>query len=99
MEIVLAESLGFCMGVKRVVDMAYRAQSSNAPVRPHRVRRDDRRGRGQPAACQVTSPTGVDRGLPFPVEDIARANVERFFGGAHPAWSITVGSSPQSDSN
>ncbi|HKQ78449.1 MAG TPA: 4-hydroxy-3-methylbut-2-enyl diphosphate reductase [Blastocatellia bacterium] len=25
MEIVLAESLGFCMGVKRVVDMAYRA--------------------------------------------------------------------------
>jgi tRNA (adenine57-N1/adenine58-N1)-methyltransferase len=24
--------------------------------------------------------------------DIARANVERFFGGAHPAWSITVGS-------
>src|SRR5262245_62968269 len=25
MEIVLAESLGFCMGVKRAVDMAYRA--------------------------------------------------------------------------
>src|SRR5262245_43342396 len=25
MEIILAESLGFCMGVKRVVDMAYRA--------------------------------------------------------------------------
>jgi tRNA (adenine57-N1/adenine58-N1)-methyltransferase catalytic subunit len=24
--------------------------------------------------------------------DIARANVERFFGGPHPAWSITVGS-------
>ena len=24
--------------------------------------------------------------------DIARGNVERFFGGAHPAWSITVGS-------
>jgi 4-hydroxy-3-methylbut-2-enyl diphosphate reductase len=27
MEILLAENLGFCMGVKRVVDMAYRAQS------------------------------------------------------------------------
>ena len=25
MEIVLAESLGFCMGVKRAVDLAYRA--------------------------------------------------------------------------
>ncbi|MFM8395536.1 MAG: 4-hydroxy-3-methylbut-2-enyl diphosphate reductase, partial [Acidobacteriota bacterium] len=25
MEIVLADSLGFCMGVKRAVDMAYRA--------------------------------------------------------------------------
>ena len=25
MEIVLAESLGFCMGVKRAVDMAYKA--------------------------------------------------------------------------
>jgi tRNA (adenine57-N1/adenine58-N1)-methyltransferase len=24
--------------------------------------------------------------------DIARANVERFFGGPHPAWSITIGS-------
>jgi tRNA (adenine57-N1/adenine58-N1)-methyltransferase len=24
--------------------------------------------------------------------DIARSNVERFFGGPHPAWSITVGS-------
>lgn len=24
--------------------------------------------------------------------DIARANVERFFGGPHPAWAITVGS-------
>jgi tRNA (adenine57-N1/adenine58-N1)-methyltransferase len=24
--------------------------------------------------------------------DIARANVERFFGGPHPAWTITVGS-------
>ena len=24
--------------------------------------------------------------------DIARANVQRFFGGPHPAWSITVGS-------
>ena len=24
--------------------------------------------------------------------DIARANVDRFFGGPHPAWSITVGS-------
>jgi tRNA (adenine57-N1/adenine58-N1)-methyltransferase len=24
--------------------------------------------------------------------DVARANVERFFGGPHPAWSITVGS-------
>ncbi len=24
--------------------------------------------------------------------DIARANVERFFGGAHPAWSISIGS-------
>jgi tRNA (adenine57-N1/adenine58-N1)-methyltransferase len=24
--------------------------------------------------------------------EIARANVERFFGGPHPAWSITVGS-------
>jgi tRNA (adenine57-N1/adenine58-N1)-methyltransferase catalytic subunit len=23
--------------------------------------------------------------------DIARANVEQFFGGAHPAWSVTVG--------
>ena len=29
MEIVLAESLGFCMGVKRVVDMAYRALEKN----------------------------------------------------------------------
>ncbi|MDX2042106.1 MAG: 4-hydroxy-3-methylbut-2-enyl diphosphate reductase [Acidobacteriota bacterium] len=34
MEIVLAESLGFCMGVKRVVDMAYRAldKASGLPV-------------------------------------------------------------------
>jgi 4-hydroxy-3-methylbut-2-enyl diphosphate reductase len=34
MEIVLAESLGFCMGVKRVVDMAYRAleKSDGGPV-------------------------------------------------------------------
>lgn len=34
MEIVLAESLGFCMGVKRVVDMAYRAldKSNGLPV-------------------------------------------------------------------
>lgn len=34
MEIVLAESLGFCMGVKRVVDMAYRAldNANNLPV-------------------------------------------------------------------
>jgi 4-hydroxy-3-methylbut-2-enyl diphosphate reductase len=34
MEIVLAESLGFCMGVKRVVDMAYRAldKSGGLPV-------------------------------------------------------------------
>jgi tRNA (adenine57-N1/adenine58-N1)-methyltransferase len=24
--------------------------------------------------------------------EVARANVERFFGGPHPAWSITVGS-------
>jgi (E)-4-hydroxy-3-methyl-but-2-enyl pyrophosphate reductase len=34
MEIVLAESLGFCMGVKRAVDMAYRAleKSEGAPV-------------------------------------------------------------------
>lgn len=34
MEIVLAESLGFCMGVKRVVDMAYRAldKSNELPV-------------------------------------------------------------------
>jgi 4-hydroxy-3-methylbut-2-enyl diphosphate reductase len=29
MEIVLAESLGFCMGVKRAVDMAYRALEKN----------------------------------------------------------------------
>ncbi|MFZ4626695.1 MAG: 4-hydroxy-3-methylbut-2-enyl diphosphate reductase [Blastocatellia bacterium] len=29
MEIVLAESLGFCMGVKRAVDMAYRAIEKN----------------------------------------------------------------------
>ncbi len=29
MEIMLAESLGFCMGVKRVVDMAYRAQAKS----------------------------------------------------------------------
>lgn len=29
MEIVLAESLGFCMGVKRAVDMAYRALERN----------------------------------------------------------------------
>ncbi|HWQ35742.1 MAG TPA: 4-hydroxy-3-methylbut-2-enyl diphosphate reductase [Blastocatellia bacterium] len=29
MEILLAESLGFCMGVKRAVDMAYRAQSKS----------------------------------------------------------------------
>ncbi len=29
MEIVLAESLGFCMGVKRAVDMAYRALDNN----------------------------------------------------------------------
>lgn len=33
MEIVLAESLGFCMGVKRAVDMAYRAQEK-APGLP-----------------------------------------------------------------
>lgn len=34
MEIVLAESLGFCMGVKRVVDMAYRAldKANGLPV-------------------------------------------------------------------
>lgn len=34
MEIVLAESLGFCMGVKRVVDMAYKAlgKSNDLPV-------------------------------------------------------------------
>jgi small subunit ribosomal protein S1 len=34
MEIVLAESLGFCMGVKRVVDMAYRAldKANSLPV-------------------------------------------------------------------
>lgn len=34
MEIVLAESLGFCMGVKRAVDMAYRAleKSNGLPV-------------------------------------------------------------------
>lgn len=34
MEILLAESLGFCMGVKRAVDMAYRAQgkSGGQPV-------------------------------------------------------------------
>jgi len=34
MEIVLAESLGFCMGVKRAVDMAYRAleKSETEPV-------------------------------------------------------------------
>ncbi len=34
MEIVLAESLGFCMGVKRAVDMAYRARekAGGAPV-------------------------------------------------------------------
>jgi 4-hydroxy-3-methylbut-2-enyl diphosphate reductase len=34
MEIVLAESLGFCMGVKRAVDMAYRAieKSDGQPV-------------------------------------------------------------------
>jgi len=34
MEIVLAESLGFCMGVKRVVDMAYRAldKANGQPV-------------------------------------------------------------------
>ena len=34
MEIVLADSLGFCMGVKRVVDMAYRAleKADGAPV-------------------------------------------------------------------
>ena len=34
MEIVLAESLGFCMGVKRAVDMAYRAieKSDGRPV-------------------------------------------------------------------
>ncbi len=30
MEIMLADSLGFCMGVKRVVDMAYRAQAKSA---------------------------------------------------------------------
>ena len=34
MEIVLAESLGFCMGVKRAVDLAYRAleKSNGLPV-------------------------------------------------------------------
>src|SRR5262245_45410065 len=34
MEIVLADSLGFCMGVKRAVDMAYRAleKAEGAPV-------------------------------------------------------------------
>ena len=30
MEIVLAESLGFCMGVKRAVDLAYRAREKSA---------------------------------------------------------------------
>src|SRR5205809_969737 len=34
MEIVLADNLGFCMGVKRAVDMAYRAldKAEGAPV-------------------------------------------------------------------
>ncbi|MFN0121296.1 MAG: 4-hydroxy-3-methylbut-2-enyl diphosphate reductase [Blastocatellia bacterium] len=32
MEILLAESLGFCMGVKRVVDMAYRARAKSGDL-------------------------------------------------------------------
>jgi 4-hydroxy-3-methylbut-2-enyl diphosphate reductase len=62
MEILLAESLGFCMGVKRVVDMAYRAQakSGGAPVMTlgplihnqqeiERLERDGIRGADDPA--------------------------------------------------